>query len=86
MKKILFIAASLILTAAVALAVGDSNIKVGDGTYEVKTPKGSVAIVAFSGDVFRVTVFPPGMPAQFPESKIAKARPSKVGVCTNMTG
>ena len=85
-KRILCCILSIaILTALSLFAAGNSNIVIDQGIYEVKTPKGTVAVQPLSGDIFRVTVFPPGMPVAFPESAAAVLHPNKVGVCTNMT-
>lgn len=87
MKKIIFALFSLLLfSSAEVYAAGNDNIIIENGLYEVKTPKGIVAIEPLSPDIYRVTVFPPGMPAKFPDSKVTPLRPNKVGVCTNMTG
>ena len=74
------------MTAFTSYAVSDGNITIENGIYSVKTPKGNVAIKPISEDIYRVTVFPPGVTLQFPESKVTTLNPSKVGVCTNMTG
>lgn len=75
----------LALVAVTAFAAGNNNIKIGNGEFEVKTPKGTVAIEPMTEDIFRVTVFPEGAPEIFPESKASVIHPNKVGVCTNMT-
>ena len=72
-------------SAIAAWAAGNSNILIDHGLYEVKTPKGTVTIQPLSGDIFRVTVFPPGAPVVMPESPFSQLHPTKVGVCTNMT-
>ena len=86
MKKFIYLFSLLVIAAFSAFAASNSNIVIENGLYEVKTPKGTVAIQPLSGDIFRVTVFPPGMPVAFPESPAVVLHPNKVGVCTNMTG
>ena len=77
--------AILSLSAMMVFAAGNDNIVIEKGLYEVKTPKGTVTIQPLSGDIFRVTVFPPGAPVIMPESPFSELHPTKVGVCTNMT-
>ncbi|MCH5236909.1 MAG: DUF5110 domain-containing protein [Muribaculaceae bacterium] len=86
MKKFLFAFVSLLtFTATTAETVSNGNITIDNGIYQVRTPKGTVAVEPLSGDIYRVSVFPPGKAVSFPESKVAKLRPNNVGVCTNMT-
>lgn len=84
-KSISVILTFFCLSVIIAVAAKNDNIIIENGLYEVKTPKGIVAIQPLSGDIFRVTTFPPGMPAVFPESQASVLHPNKVGVCTNMT-
>lgn len=84
MKK--FLLALLALTSLSAFALKTKEgIILEDSFYGVETPNGTVAIQALSGDVFRVTNFPPGVNPEFPKSLVTDLNPSKVGVCTNMT-
>ena len=85
MKK-LSSALALALASTAAFAITTSEgITIENGFYAVPTPKGTVAIEALSGDIFRVTCFPQGQKAQFPPSRVATLKPDQVGVCTNMT-
>lgn len=61
------------------------GIVIENGFYAVPTSKGTVGIEALSGDIFRVTTFPPGAQPVFPKSVVTDYHPTKVGVCTNMT-
>ena len=85
--KRLFLALSTILigaSAAFALTTKDGII-IDNGFYAVPTPKGTVAIEAISGDIFRVSTFPTGTKPVFPESRVTDLHPDHVGVCTNST-
>ena len=85
MKKIL---AALFIVSAISTALAvknESGITVGNRFYTVPTPKGTVAIEALSGDIFRVTTFPPGVEPKFPESRVSVLHPDKAEVCTNST-
>ena len=85
MKKfILAIFGAIVSTATFAITTKE-GITIENGFYAVPTPKGTVAIEALSGDIFRVTTFPKGMKPVFPESTVSVLSPDKVGVCTNMT-
>ncbi|MCH5228055.1 MAG: DUF5110 domain-containing protein [Muribaculaceae bacterium] len=85
MKKLLLAFTTALATLSVnAITTGD-GITIENGFYAVPTPKGTVAIEALSGDIFRVTTFPKGVKAEFPPSVVAKLKPDQVGVCTNMT-
>lgn len=83
-KQIFAIAVSLAASIGMAITTSD-GIVIENGFYAVPTPKGTVAIEALSGDIFRVTTFPTGMKPVFPESRASVLHPDKVGVCTNMT-
>ena len=85
MKKFISgLGALLVGLSAFALTTKD-GITIENGFYAVPTPKGTVAIEAITGDIFRVTTFPPGMKAEFPQSRVTDLHPDKVGVCTNTT-
>lgn len=85
MKK-LILAFSIILGVFSSSALTTKEgIIIDNGFYAVPTPKGTVAVQALSGDIFRVTTFPQGMKPAFPEPRAAVLSNDKVGVCTNMT-
>ena len=85
MKKILlFITAVLTVFSSFAIKTKEGII-IENGFYAVPTPKGTVAIQALSGDIFRVTTFPQGMEPVFPESRVSSFKADNVGVCTNTT-
>ena len=88
MRKIIFSIFVALLAVSTVSAAGNDNIIMGKGYYGIKTPKGTVAIQPLSGDIFRITVFPGGMPIDFKDSKdvVFHPDPTKVGVATNMTG
>ncbi|MCH5233974.1 MAG: DUF5110 domain-containing protein [Muribaculaceae bacterium] len=84
-KYIIALVAAFGAFCSQAVTTGNGII-VDNGFYAVPTPKGTVAIEALSGDIFRVTTFPQGMKPEFPESRVAIMKhPDKVGVCTNST-
>lgn len=84
MKK--FILALTLFFSLTAFGIRTKDgIILEDGFYGVETPKGTVAIEAISGDIFRVTAFPPGVKAEFPKSTVTDLGKSNAGVCTNMT-
>lgn len=84
MKKLIFALTLFFSLTAFGIRTKDGII-LEDGFYGVETPKGTVAIEALSGDIFRVTNFPPGMKAEFPKSSVTDLQKSNAGVCTNMT-
>ena len=85
MKNLLLtLTTALAATTAMAITTSD-GIVIENGFYAVPTPKGTVAVEALSGDIFRVTTFPKGEKAKFPESLVSNLHPDQVGVCTNMT-
>ena len=84
-KKILFSFTAALLAVTSSAITTSEGIIIENGFYAVPTPKGTVAIEALSGDIFRVTTFPPGQKPVFPESRASVLHPDKVGVCTNMT-
>ena len=83
MKKLIIFLA--IVSGIISLGFARDKIVIENGIYEVDTPKGIVAIQPLSGDIFRVTTFPPGMEPVFPPSQASVLNPDKAGVCTNMT-
>ena len=85
MKLLKLISILLSLSGAMCYAASSNGIIMDPKFYGVETPKGTVAIQALSGDIFRVTTFPAGMTPSFPESQASVLNPDKVGVCTNMT-
>lgn len=85
MKKFLFAVVAAVLASAAAAITTKEGIVIENGFYAVPTPKGTIAVEALSGDIFRITTFPPGVKAKFPPSKVSNLNPDKVGVCTNMT-
>lgn len=85
MKKILLIFTAALATLAAFAITTKEGITIENGFYAVPTPKGTVAIEALSGDIFRVTTFPSGTTPVFPKSRAAILHNDKVGVCTNMT-
>ena len=84
-RKFLALLLAIASVPAVFSANPGDGIVIENGYYAVPTPKGTVAIEALSGDIFRVSCFPPGMKPRFPESRVAGLKPDQVGVCTNMT-
>lgn len=84
MKKLILALTLFFSLAAFGIKTKDGII-LEDGFYGVETPKGTVAIEAISGDIFRVTNFPPGMKPEFPKSTVTDLQKSNAGVCTNMT-
>ena len=85
MKKFILAALTALTCATISAITTKDGITIENGFYAVPTPKGTVAIEALSGDIFRVTTFPKGEKAVFPPSRAAVLNPDKVGVCTNMT-
>lgn len=85
MKKFLLSVIGAFSVFAVYAIKTSEGIIIEDGFYAVPSPKGTVAVEALSGDIFRVTTFPPGMTPKFPESRVTTLHNDKVGVCTNMT-
>lgn len=85
MKKFLLSVIGALSVFAVYAIKTSEGIIIEDGFYAVPSPKGTVAVEALSGDIFRVTTFPPGMTPKFPESRVTTLHNDKVGVCTNMT-
>ena len=85
MKKFLLAALAFLASSASFAITTKEGIIVENGFYAVPTPKGTVAVEALSGDIFRITAFPKGEKPVFPKSVVSKLNPDKVGVCTNMT-
>ena len=86
MKKFILALSAMVTSIAAAFGITTKEgIVIENGFYAVPTPKGTVAIEALSGDIFRVSCFPQGQKAEFPASRAARLKPDKVGVCTNMT-
>ena len=63
--------------AAIALAVGASELKEANGIYEISTPKGVVMVQPLSDDIFRITSRPEGADLSFPASQSAVMTPVK---------
>ena len=85
MKKIFAVITSALVSAIGFAVPTKDGVIIEDGFYAVPTSKGTVAIEALSGDIFRVSTFPTGVKPVFPVSRAAVISAENAGVCTNST-
>lgn len=77
--------AALALTAAGAAFAAHGGIQERNGGYEVETGKGTVAVLPFNNDIFRVTALPAGSQLSYRPSQSAVMKPAATGIKTSDT-